>query len=510
MRTLSVTTCLQCVRLGGSWEFSGACSTCLNSGANPCFRTIESCAQYEQLRKVRKKCAKQINCHGCHKVDYHCRWVNSRGGFCTTNAIGAGFNVVNGCPAFGAKRKQTTSAVLLASSVTTTLMPRPSGSECSRCAIHVGKLSCCARGGSWYGECSDPGDTRYAHTWDEGVEACKGHLHAHTYVDKDLCMSPVPDRFRSVGQSYISTFTAETCSKCVEIGGIWQVGECTTCEAFDMGFCYETQQSCSFWDKLEEAIELCQQQQSCHECIHADPRCIWWTATNRCTGYLGNYVNFQDDIARDTEECATTTTAPYTGSFCPVCGGTARSGKRSCCSRGGSWFGKCGDQGNPNFEHNWIEGTEACRGKAIASLTHAHSQLMVVRAIPAYTITQIRTDATMPTTTTTPLCPICGVNKKSGKGNCCARGGFWFQKCGDEGNNKFDHTWAEGFDACSDFGSEEIKQARVRKKQNSSLVDVPASIFESAYDVSTANMKRCDKLTTFVPFMSVSIIAVHV
>ena len=45
------------------------------------------------------------------------------------------------------------------------------------------------------------------------------------------------------------------------------------------------------------------------------------------------------------------------------------------------------------------------------------------------------------TTTTvvpTPLCPNCGLNKKSGKGNCCVRGGSWFQNCGDEGDKNFD------------------------------------------------------------------------
>ena len=45
-------------------------------------------------------------------------------------------------------------------------------------------------------------------------------------------------------------------------------------------------------------------------------------------------------------------------------------------------------------------------------------------------------------------CPKCSTIKKSGKLSCCARGGAWFKKCGDLGDKKFDHTWAEGIQAC--------------------------------------------------------------
>ena len=46
-------------------------------------------------------------------------------------------------------------------------------------------------------------------------------------------------------------------------------------------------------------------------------------------------------------------------------------------------------------------------------------------------------------------CPKCGKGKKSGKLSCCARGGAWFQKCGDGDDSKFDHTWMEGIQACN-------------------------------------------------------------
>ena len=47
-----------------------------------------------------------------------------------------------------------------------------------------------------------------------------------------------------------------------------------------------------------------------------------------------------------------------------------------------------------------------------------------------------------------PVCPKCGFVKKSDRPSCCARGGAWFNKCGDEGDSKFAHTWTEGIQAC--------------------------------------------------------------
>ena len=49
---------------------------------------------------------------------------------------------------------------------------------------------------------------------------------------------------------------------------------------------------------------------------------------------------------------------------------------------------------------------------------------------------------------TPPVCPKCGIFKKSGKTNCCAGGGAWFNQCGDVGDSNFDHTWFEGKEAC--------------------------------------------------------------
>ena len=35
------------------------------------------------------------------------------------------------------------------------------------------KLSCCARGGSWFGKCGATGNTKLQHTWHEGIQACE-------------------------------------------------------------------------------------------------------------------------------------------------------------------------------------------------------------------------------------------------------------------------------------------------------------------------------------------------
>ena len=37
----------------------------------------------------------------------------------------------------------------------------------------AGKHSCCARGGAWFKNCGDVGDTKFDHTWTEGIQACK-------------------------------------------------------------------------------------------------------------------------------------------------------------------------------------------------------------------------------------------------------------------------------------------------------------------------------------------------
>ena len=55
---------------------------------------------------------------------------------------------------------------------------------------------------------------------------------------------------------------------------------------------------------------------------------------------------------------------------CPKCGLNPKSGKLTCCTRGGAWFEKCGDDGDPNLDHTWTEGIDSCIGK----LRDAHAK----------------------------------------------------------------------------------------------------------------------------------------
>ena len=54
-------------------------------------------------------------------------------------------------------------------------------------------------------------------------------------------------------------------------------------------------------------------------------------------------------------------TAAPVSSVCLECGTMQKSGKISCCGRGGSWFGRCGSAENSNLAHTWYEGIRACK-----------------------------------------------------------------------------------------------------------------------------------------------------
>ena len=56
------------------------------------------------------------------------------------------------------------------------------------------------------------------------------------------------------------------------------------------------------------------------------------------------------------------TATPIT-SVCLACGVIKKSGKLSCCARGGSWFGNCGATRAAQREHTWYEGLHACKAR---------------------------------------------------------------------------------------------------------------------------------------------------
>ena len=53
----------------------------------------------------------------------------------------------------------------------------------------------------------------------------------------------------------------------------------------------------------------------------------------------------------------TTTSA---SSVCLKCGTVMKSGKSSCCGRGGSWFGRCTSARDANLTHTWYDGVRVC------------------------------------------------------------------------------------------------------------------------------------------------------
>ena len=71
------------------------------------------------------------------------------------------------------------------------------------------------------------------------------------------------------------------------------------------------------------------------------------------------YVCTLTNADTQTSAGAATTTMSI-GSVCPKCGTVKKSGKTSCCGRGGSWFQNCGSGGNRKLQHTWSEGVRAC------------------------------------------------------------------------------------------------------------------------------------------------------
>jgi len=83
-------------------------------------------------------------------------------------------------------------------------------------------------------------------------------------------------------------------------------------------------------------------------------------------------------------------TATTTVSQCPTCGKIGRSGRSSCCGRGGSWYGNCGSSGNAETHHTWYEGLQICKThSAIGQQLVVVAQQESTDASPAKTSTTI-------------------------------------------------------------------------------------------------------------------------
>ena len=105
-----------------------------------------------------------------------------------------------GIPIFCPQRRHDASSVTVSfvftDGPTTTSLSLPSiSNRCVKCEVvkKSDKRSCCARGGAWFKNCGDAGDTKFDHTWIEGVKACEG------VVSLVLVESPIQEMLRQVG-----------------------------------------------------------------------------------------------------------------------------------------------------------------------------------------------------------------------------------------------------------------------------------------------------------------------
>ena len=61
-------------------------------------------------------------------------------------------------------------------------------SACASCGTMTksAKMSCCARGGSWFKNCGGAGKAKLRHTWYEGIQACKARSNSKAFIDYQL------------------------------------------------------------------------------------------------------------------------------------------------------------------------------------------------------------------------------------------------------------------------------------------------------------------------------------
>jgi len=97
----------------------------------------------------------------------------------------------------------------------------------------------------------------------------------------------------------------------------------------------------------------------------------------KCGGSTANN-KFEYSWIEGVEACKPTAKAPVDedvdNSGCLACGMIQKSGKLSCCARGGSWFGNCAATANAKIKHTWYEGIQACKGRDPKSVVLAQQQ----------------------------------------------------------------------------------------------------------------------------------------
>ena len=90
---------------------------------------------------------------------------------------------------------------------------------------------------------------------------------------------------------------------------------------------------------------------------------------------------------------------------CTKCGSIKKSGKVSCCARGGSWFRNCGGSGNAKLQHTWYEGIQACKTQSKTAIDQQRSiapqKGTTVSSNGVGNRTVLKTASTAPQTSTT-------------------------------------------------------------------------------------------------------------
>ena len=74
------------------------------------------------------------------------------------------------------------------------------------------KRSCCARGGAWFKNCGDADETKFDHTWLEGIQACRSKFEINdthdmgmrggqciTHANVSTAETEATDTLRSIG-----------------------------------------------------------------------------------------------------------------------------------------------------------------------------------------------------------------------------------------------------------------------------------------------------------------------
>ena len=121
---------------------------------------------------------------------------------------------------------------------------------------------------------------------------------------------------------------------------------------------------------------------------------------------------------------------------------------------------------------------------------------------------------TVTTTSTSSICLMCGVIKKSGLRSCCGHGGSWFGNCGSTGNSKHNYTWRQGIEACK---TQKFRAALVQRlhvlhpKSNAPIDDGRFTMATHRLASTQANMstKMQGRASTTVPARTSAITPAH-